>query len=157
MKLDDLFEDFSAMDLKRVEAALDRFVYQPEEKIKARDNVLDVYIPTSKSNHFVQRLDTRSEKANINLGQVFNLIKAAKTNPSFGFSDDLNRLSREQDPEETLVLKDPENLTIPVVVVPNPECSTSFPNNPVCKTASGSLEPKNRIIPKTIFRKGFDD
>lgn len=157
MKLTDLFEDVSPTDIKRVEVALDKFVYQPEEKIKNRDPVLDVFLPTSSTNHFIQRFNQRAEKANITLGDVFNLIKNAKTNPELGFTKELNDVSLEQNPEQTIVFKDKDNLTIPVVVVPNPACKISSENNPVCKTHSGSLEPKNRLIPKTIYRKGVND
>lgn len=159
MRLIDLLEDISAYDLKRIEKALDAFVYQPEEKIKKSAPVLDVDIPTNKDNHFVQRLNQRSEVADIPLGSVYNLMKNAKVDQSLGFKKELDDVAREDNPDETIVLQDigKHPLTIPVKVVPNPDAVKTSPNNPVGVSKAGQKVPKNKIIPKTVYRKGIDD
>jgi hypothetical protein len=159
MRLIEIFEDVSPVDLKKVELALDKFVYQPEDQIEKREPVLDVDIPTSPNNHFVQRLNQRGEKAGINLGQIYSLLKAAKTEPQLGYQDDLEDLSKEQDPETDLVIKSKEKnpLTVPVIVVPNPQAVKTNIGSSVGVSATGQKVPKNRMIPKTVFRKGIDD
>lgn len=159
MRLIDLLEDISAYDLKRIEKALDAFVYQPEEKIKKAAPVLDVDIPTNKDNHFVQRLNQRSEIADIPLGSVYNLMKNAKIDQSLGYKKELDDVAREDDPDETIVLQasGKHPLTIPVKVVSNPDAVKTTPNNPVGVSRTGQKVPKNKIIPKTVYRKGIDD
>ncbi len=155
MLLSDLFEDVSAYDVKRVEAALDRFVYQPEEKVKTRQPVLDVDLPV-KSAHFFQRLNQRKELAKIDLGQIYNMLKRAKTDPSMGYSQILDMLAKEDDPRATIVIQDEDDLQVPVIIHANPECETCTDGNPVCKTKTGTA-PRNMMTAKTIYRKGVDD
>lgn len=159
MRLIEIFEDVSPTDLKKVELALDKFVYQPEDQIKNSEPVLDVDIPTSPRNHFVQRLNQRGEKAEINLGQIYSLLKAAKTDSSLGYQDDIEDLSKAQDPEDDLVIQSREKhpLTIPVIVKPNPQAVKANNGSSVGLDANGNKVPKNRMIPKTVFRKGIDD
>lgn len=156
MKLSDLFEDVNAYDVKRIEAALNRFTYQPEDKIKNKKPVLDVELPT-KSAHFFQRLNQRADKANIDLGQIYNLLKNAKADPQMGFARTLDILSRMDDPDATVTIQDDKGLTVPVIVHANPECDITTDGIPVCKTKDGDLLPRNTMTAKTVFRKGVDD
>jgi len=158
MRLNEIFEaTANPADIKTVADTLDKFVYQPEEKLKKRQPVLDVEIPTSDMNHFVQRFNQRSDKAKFTLKDIFNLLARAKADPSMGYASELDALSRENNPHDDIVIQGDDKLTIPVLVKSNPKCAKQTDGNPVCPTANGKLEPKNIVIPKTVYRKGIDD
>lgn len=53
---------------------------------------------------------------------------------------------------------DPETkILIPILVEPNFDCKKHQKGNPVCLTANGTKEPKNKLYAKTIYKKGEDD
>jgi hypothetical protein len=159
MRLNEIFEDVDVTQLKKVERALDAFVYQPPDKVQKSKPVLDVEIPTKSSDHFIQRFNERNKTNNFNLGQVYELLKAAKTDPSLGYADELDTLSREDHPHETINIKDKgkDALVVPVIVQANPEARRISPNNPVALDRQGKKVPKNQLKPKTIFRKGVQN
>jgi hypothetical protein len=53
--------------------------------------------------------------------------------------------------------KEKNPLTVPVIVVPNPQAVKTNIGSSVGVSATGQKVPKNRMIPKTVFRKGIDD
>lgn len=158
MRLFELLEDIARpADIQRVADILDDKFYQPPEQLRRGKPVLDVEIPTSSSNHFIQRFNQRSDIAKFTLKDILQLLARAKVDPSLGYIDTLDDLSKKNNPLSDVVIKGEDNLTIPVVVKPNPKCKTMTDGNPVCVTHSGQKEPKNRIIPKTVYRKGIPD
>ena len=157
MRLWELFEDISPLDIQRIEYALDKFVYQPTDKVKKREPVLDVDLPTASSSHFMQRLNLRGDKAQITPAQIYSLLKQARENDSLGFAKKLDKLSKENDPGETITLVDKDGLTIPVIIRQDPTCVKTQNGNPVCVNNRGTTQPKNKMVAKTIFRKGVED
>jgi hypothetical protein len=157
MRLWELFEDITANDIRNVERTLDDRLYQPAEKIRTNQPVLDLDLPTDQ--HFMQRIVGRSDKAKITPNEIANLLARAKIDGSLGFKDELNQAAVDGRPGETINVQDPKTkLTIPLVVDANPACkpNSTSPDNPVCGTAQGK-QPKNIIRAKTIFRKGVED
>lgn len=158
MRLFEIFEDVAnPVQVKQVADLLDKKFYQPADEIKKNRPVLDVEIPTSAANHFIQRYNERSDVAKFSLRDVYQLLARAKKDPSLGYADSLEDLARENYPLDTVVLQDKDKLTIPVIVKPNPKCVKMTDGNPVCVTRNGTKEPKNQLIPKTIYRKGVND
>ena len=157
MRLWELFEDITPADIRNVERTLDDRLYQPAEKVRTNQPVLDLDLPTDQ--HFMQRIVGRSNKAKITPNEIANLLARAKIDPSLGFKDEINQAAVSGRQGETINVQDPKTkLTIPLVVVPNPACKpgSTDPKNPVCGTQQGK-QPKNIIRAKTIFRKGVDD
>ena len=156
MRLFEIFEDTaSPANVKVVADTLDARAYQPADKVAKNAPVLDIEIPTS--GHFIQRYNQRSDIAKFSLKDVFNLLYRAKTDPSLGFAKELDALAREDDPEDDVVVKGSDNLTIPLIVKPNPEAVKTTPNNPVAMGRRGNKVPRNQAIVKTIYRKGVND
>ncbi len=153
MRLSELFEDISPLEIKRIENSLDRFVYQPREKMRRGKDVLDLVLPTR--GHFMDRLNQRAKEQDITTQEISDLLSRAKTDPSLGASKKLEKLSTQNDPEYTVKVEDPDtNLTIPLIVVPNNFCDpdTKIDGLSVCRTDRG-IEPKNKAIAKTVFRR----
>lgn len=153
MRLTELFGDITPEDLKRIENSLDRLVYQPQEKMRTGKDVLDLVLPTR--GHFMDRIKQRAKDQHISTDEINDLLKRAKTDPSLGFDKKLNQLSKENDPDYSLTVEDPKtNLVIPLAVVPNNYCDpeTKINGLSVCRTNKG-IEPKNKAIAKTIFRR----
>jgi hypothetical protein len=156
MRLWELFEDITPADIKDIERKLDHDVYQPADKLKKNQPVLDLDLPTGNS-HFMQRIQQRNAVAKITPQEIEALLARAKLDPKLGFAGKLDALSKEEDPDTDIVLQDPRTkLTIPAIVKPNTQCVRSTDGNPVCLTRQGK-EPKNKIVAKTIFRKGVED
>lgn len=158
MRLFEIFEDTaSPANVKVVADTLDNRAYSPADKVARSAPVLDMEIPTSGKNHFIQRYNQRSEKAGFNLKDIFKLLYRAKTDPSMGYAKQLDNLSREEDPNDSIEIRGDDALTVPVIVKPNPEIVKSTDGNPVGLTRQGKKAPKNQVIPKTVFRKGVAD
>jgi hypothetical protein len=105
----------------------------------------------------MQRIQQRNAVAKITPQEIEALLARAKLDPKLGFAGKLDALSKEEDPDTDIVLQDPRTkLTIPAIVKPNTQCVRSTDGNPVCLTRQGK-EPKNKIVAKTIFRKGVED
>lgn len=154
MRLTELFGDITPEDLKKIENSLDRFVYQPREKMRTGKDVLDLVLPTR--GHFMDRIKQRAKDQHISTDEINDLLKRAKIDPSLGFDKKLNQLSRKNDPDYSLTVEDPESkLVIPLAIVPNYHCDpkTKIDGISVCKTNRGNIEPKNKAVAKTIFRR----
>jgi len=158
-----LFEIFDGpatpANIDKLEKTLDRNFYQPEDKVKANQPVLDVDIDSSPRNHFIQRYGERARKANFGLADIAALLASAKTGKLPGYKDELDDLSRENYPMDNVVIqgKGENPLTIPVIVKPNPAAAKMQDGNPVAADRQGKKVPKNRIIPKTVYRQGIMD
>lgn len=157
MRLWELFEDITPADIRAIERTLDARVYQPAEKVRTNQPVMDLDLPTDQ--HFMQRVTQRSGKAKITPNEIANLLARAKLDPSLGYAGKINQASVDGKPGQTIEIKDPKsNLVIPTVVDRNPNCkpNATNPDNPVCGTPAGK-QPKNVLRAKTIFRKGVAD
>lgn len=158
-----LFELFDAPatpgNIGALEKALDDNYYQPADKVKKNQPVLDVEIHDGPNSHFVQRYNQRAKKADFGLKDIAKLLAAAKTGAIPGYKDELDALSREDHPHDSVVIQDKgaNPLTIPVIVEPNPEAAKSTDGNPVAVSRNGRKIPKNQLIPKTVYRKGIED
>lgn len=157
MRLWELFEDIKPADIKNVERALDARIYQPAEKVRTNQPVLDLDLPTDQ--HFMDRFVQRAGPAKITPNEVANLLARAKVDPSLGFKNELEQAAVHGKSGQTIDVQDPQTkLNIPLVVKPNPECkpNATNPDNPVCGTPDGKA-PKNKVVAKTVFRKGVRD
>lgn len=156
MRLWELFEDISPAEIKDIEHTLDDLLYQPPEKVKRNQPVIDLDLPTGRS-HFMQRIIQRADKANITAREIQHVLARAKTDPSMGVADKINAASKIDNPQDDILVRDPDtDLTIPMVVVPNQSCEKTTDGIAVCKTPVGKA-PKNKIVAKTIYRKGVED
>jgi hypothetical protein len=159
MRLWELFSDVQASraamkrDIERVEDRLNRTVYAPQDKIKARKPVLDLELPTgspARPAHFYQRAWERKIKPS----EIEDVLRQGKDD----FSDELDAAAKKTDSRDTFDYYDPmTHVHVPIMVVPNPRCVKSQEGNPVCLTRDGKLEPKNELVAKTIIRKGSPD
>lgn len=156
MRLWELFESISPSDVDRLEKHLDAHVYQPADKVAKREPVIDLDLPKGRS-HFMQRLVTRADKAGITLPEIYRLLKRAKEDPSLGVSKRIERAATAEDPHFDITIRSEDDLIIPFTVRENPQCSKTQPGNPVCSDHYGRKMPRNRMIAKTIYRKGVDD
>lgn len=160
MRLFELFDGpATPANIDKLEKTLDDKIYQPAEKVKRNQPVLDVDISKKPSNHFIQRYNERARKADFGLFDIMKLLADAKTGKLPGYKDELENLSRENYPLDSVMIQDTgENpLTIPVIVKPNPEATKMEPGNPVALSRGGKKIPKNIVVPKTVYRKGIDD
>lgn len=160
MRLFELFDGpATPANIDKLEKTLDNNFYQPADKVKNNEPVLDLEISDNPSSHFIQRYTERAKKADFGLADIASLLARAKTGALPGYKEKLDDLSRENYPLEDLVIKSTgENpLTIPVIVKPNPVAKNMQNGNPVASTRDGKKVPKNIIIPKTVYRKGIDD
>lgn len=146
-----------------IEKFLDDRVYQPSDKVKGwkpgNDSVLDLDLPTGEA-HFIERLKQRAKGQNITPKEIAQLLANAKLKPDLGVKKEIEDAGKENYPSEEVFIQDPiTKLTIPVIVKPNPKCDQkSFRDGvSVCLTKKGELAPKNRVVAKTIYRKGFTD
>ncbi len=160
MRLFELFDGpATPANIEKLEKALDTKFYQPMDKVKTNQPVLDLDIDSRPTSHFIQRYTERAKKAEFGLADIAALLARAKTGAIPGYKDELDDLSRENYPMDDLVIQGqgPNPLTIPVIVKPNPEAKKMQDGNPVAADRTGKKVPKNRIIPKTVYRKGIDD
>lgn len=156
MRLWELLEDLTPADIKDIEHKLDNQVYQPADKLNKNQPVLDLDLPVG-SSHFMQRILQRAGIAKITPQEIESLLARAKQDPKLGYNRNMDTLSKETDPNDEFVIQDPRTkLTIPVIVKPNPSCVRTTDGNAVCMTRQGK-EPKNKMVAKTIFRKGVED
>lgn len=157
MRLWELMGPITPSDIKGIERRLDKEVYQPEDKIKRNKPVIDLELPTSA--HFMDRIIQRADKANISPEEIEQLLARAKTDPRLGVQGTIDDVSREEDPEADIYIKDPQSqLTIPAIAVPNPNCKPGTTNDQfsTCMTPMGK-QPKNKLVAKTIYRRGIED
>lgn len=160
MRLFELFDGpATPANIDKLEKTLDDKIYQPAEKVKKNEPVLDVDISKSPSSHFIQRYTERAKKADFGLLDIMRLLADAKTGKLPGYKDELDNLSRENYPLDSIKIQGGgENpLTIPVIIKPNPAAAKMQDGNPVAATRAGQKVPKNLIIPKTVYRQGIDD
>lgn len=157
MRLWELMGTINPASIKDVEKRLDTTLYRPEEKVKKNKPVIDLELPSNA--HFMDRLIQRAKKANISPEEIESLLARAKADPSLGFKDEIEDVCWDERPEDTITIQDKKSgLTIPTIAVPNPNCKpgTTSDKFSTCMTPNGK-EPKNRLVAKTIFRKGVQD
>ena len=160
MRLFELYDGpATPASIEKLENFLDAKFYQPAEKVKTNQPVLDLDIDPRDTSHFIQRYKERAKKADFGLADIAALLAQAKSGALPGYKDQLDDLSRENYPLDDVIIKSkgPNPLTIPVIVKPNPEAKKFEPGNPVAANRQGQKVPKNLITPKTVYRKGIDD
>lgn len=161
MRLNEIFNEdtVTPAGVENLEKVLDKNFYQPDAAVKTDKPVLDMEFSKNPSSHFIQRFNQRSDIGKFSLVDVGRLLAQAKTDPSLGFKDELDALSKENYPMDDVILqaKGPNPLTIPVIIKPNPAATKMTDGRPVAADRAGNKIPKNQIIPKTVYRKGIDD
>jgi len=162
MKINELDSHWEQL-IANLEKFLDDRVYQPPEKVKnwkpGADAVLDLELPSGEA-HFMNRIKQRAKAQNITPKEIAQVLANAKLKPQMGVKSQIEDLSKETYPKQDIFIQDPETkLTIPAIIKPNPECDPkSFRDDiPICLTKGGALAPKNQMVAKTIYRKGFTD
>lgn len=155
MRLWELFSDLNEKSLSAIEKELDAKDYQPADKVaKGKEPVIDLDLLSSP--HFRERIVKREKSANLNPEEVEDLFHRGRQK----FKAEIGRASREDDFRGTgshVEFFDPETkLMVPTIVQPNPNCKPNSRGKIVCQTTNGP-EPKNRLVAKTIMRKGVAD
>lgn len=151
MRLWELFGNLDEKTVRDVERYLDATDYQPTDKVQSgKQPVIDLDLS---SPHFVQRLAQRGKTANISPEEIEDLLHRGREK----FKVEIGQASRATQPGQHIDFYDPESkLLVPSVVQPNPNCKPNSQGKIVCQTVNGP-EPKNRLVAKTIMRKGVDD
>lgn len=151
MRLWELFSNLEEKSLRDVERHLDATDYQPVDKVKDGGKpVIDLDLS---SPHLVQRLNQRSKTAGISPEEIEDLLHRGREK----FKVEIGQASRATQPGQHIDFYDPESkLLVPTVVTPNPNCKPNSQGKIVCQTVNGP-EPKNRLVAKTVVRKGVDD
>lgn len=152
MRLWELFGEISPSDIKSVERKLDTTEYQPPEKIKAEKPVIDLDLLSSP--HFRERLIQRSKSAGITPAEIEDLFHKGRDK----YKIEIGQATRQdQFHGNQIDFFDPETkLLVPTIVTPNPNCKPNTRGKVTCQTVDGP-EPKNRLVAKTIMRKGTPD
>ena len=154
MRLWELFSDLNERNLKDIERDLDSQVYQPAEKVLQGKPVIDLDLLSSP--HFIQRVNQRAGNAGVSPEEVEDLFRAGREK----FKVEIGQASRKDNFQDTgshIDFYDPKTkLMVPTIVQPNPNCKPNSRGKVVCQTPNGT-EPKNRLVAKTMFRKGVDD
>lgn len=153
-----LMELLSPRDVKSIEQQLNAEVYQNPKAVGGKAPPVKLVLPTHA--HFMDRLRQRGDDHHITDQEIKDLLARARLDPSLGVAKEIDKHAKMNEPEGTIVIKDPDtHLTIPVAFNPNDHCMPNqhFQNGvPFCKTPNGK-EPKNLMIAKTIYRKGVED
>jgi hypothetical protein len=151
MRLWELFSELDEKSIRDVEKHLDKTDYQPDDKVKDGNKpVIDLDLS---SPHFIQRLNQRSKTASISPEEVEDLLHRGREK----FKVEIGQASRATQAGQHIDFYDPETkLLVPSVVTPNPNCKPNSQGKIVCQTVNG-LEPKNRLVAKSIMRKGVED
>lgn len=155
MKLWELFNDelpeIQPSDLKKAEFRLNKLVYAPDEKVKKNQPVVKVELPVGNPKadrpaHFYQRAWERG----ITPTEILRTMKIGHDE----YEDKINKMAKTENPRDELVFRDPTtHVEIPVMAVPNRDCTKSQEGIPVCMTPDGK-QPKNKLVAKTVIRKG---
>lgn len=153
MRLWELFSELNEKSLSSVEKTLDTNYYQPPEKVIAgKQPTIDMDLLSSE--HFRDRLIQRSKTAGITPEEIEDLLKMGREK----YKVEIGQASRTDDfSGDKIDFYDPETrLFVPTVVAPNPDCKPGSREKIICQTPTGP-EPKNRLVAKTVFRKGTPD
>lgn len=153
MRLWELLKHLDEKSLSAVEKDLDINDYQPPEKVIAgKEPTIDMDLLSS--GHFQDRLIQRSKTAGITPDEVEDLLHRGRQK----YKVEIGMASRQdQFPGNQIDFYDPESkLLIPTIVAPNPQCKPSTRGKITCQTPKG-VEPKNRLVAKTVIRKGTPD
>lgn len=152
MRLWELFSDLDEKSLSAVERELDANDYQPADKVKTQK--LPVIDLDPSSPHLQQRLAQRARSAGITPDEMEDLLHRGREK----FKAEIGQASRmDQFSGEQIDFYDPASkLLIPTIIAPNPHCKPGSRGKTVCQTPQG-LEPKNRLVAKTVVRKGTPD
>jgi hypothetical protein len=160
MRLFELFEDLEPNQIKDIETNLNRKVYMPQPALQHGDPVLKLNLPVNQ--HFGGRATGDNsgrlshETSDFTGDDVEDLLFRARTDPSLGYEDDLEKFASFPGPGDYpsdghgYQIKNPKNnLLIPVVVKPNPNAKRLVSKTTVA-TDKG-LEPRNILKAKTIM------
>ena len=151
MRLWELFSDLDEKSLSAVEKELDAKDYQPVDKVKTEKlPVIDLDLS---SPHLQQRLVQRGKSAGISPEEIEDLLHRGREK----FKVEIGQASRADQTGQHINFYDPESkLLVPTIVQPNPSCKPNSRGKVVCQTTQGPA-PKNRLIAKSVMRKGVDD
>jgi hypothetical protein len=153
MKLWELF-DIEPIDLKKTEFRLNKLTYAPDEKVKKNQPVVKVELPignpkAGRPAHFYQRAWERG----ISPDEILKVMKKGHDE----HEKIIDKIAKEENPHDELMFYDQStHVEIPVITVPNRDCSKTQSGNPVCMTPDGK-QPKNKLVAKTVIRKGEQD
>jgi hypothetical protein len=158
MRLCELLDlNLNEKDLRSIERDLDDRDYQPADKVAANKPVIDLDLLSSP--HFIQRVQQRSGEAGISPEEVEQLFHKGRQT----YKREISKAAQEQSPElnayDEIQFFDPDTkLKIPTIVKSNPACKPSSRQGKgsTCQTEKGPA-PKNRLVAKTIMRKGTPD
>lgn len=158
MRLSELLnQDLNERNLRSIEQDLDAHEYQPPAKVAANKPVIDLDLLSSP--HFIQRVQQRAGEAGITPDEIEQLFRKGRET----YKAEIGAASREVSPEQNaydeIQFFDPETkLMVPTIVKSNPACKPGSrgQKGSVCQTQNGPA-PKNRLIAKTIMRKGTPD
>lgn len=154
MRLRELFEDITPMDIRQIQRKVNQEVFAPQSKLSSGEPVVQVTLPVgdpihNRPSHFFQRAWERDispdeiERA-LHIGAVWH-------------EDELEDIAAEDNPKGEIEFYDPEShVLIPAIVKPNENCRVRKDGTPYC-IASGGRQPKNTLVAKTIIRKGEPD
>lgn len=153
MQLWEIFGNLDEKSLPAVERSLDIQDYQPPEKVIAgKEPTIDMDLLSS--NHFRERLIQRSRSADITPDAIEDLLRKGREK----YKAEIGRAARQdQFSGDQIDFYDPETkLLVPTIITPNPNCKPNSRGKITCKTPTG-IEPKNRLVAKTVIRKGTPD
>lgn len=151
MRLWELFSDLDEKSLSAVEKDLDAKDYQPVEKVKtAKLPVIDLDLS---SPHLQQRMAQRGKTAGVSPEEVEDLLHRGREK----YKAEIGSASRQDAFGNQIDFYDPTSkLLVPTTIQPNPACKPNSRGKVVCQTTQGT-EPKNRLVAKTVVRKGTPD
>jgi hypothetical protein len=153
-----LYELLSMQDVKNIERKLNANVYGDPKAVGGKAAPIKLVLPTNA--HFMDRVKQRSGSHDIDAEELESLLARARLDPNLGLDKIIDKKAKLNEPEGDITIQDPKTkLTIPIAFDPNDHCAVQkFADGiPVCKTPSGTKEPKNIMTAKTIFRKGIKD
>jgi hypothetical protein len=150
MRLLELFSEINEKSIGAVERDLDARDYQPADKVQAGKPVIDLDLS---SPHFIQRLAQRGKSAGITPEEVEELLHNGREK----FKAEIGQASKTDSVSPSVAFYDQDSkLMVPTIAVPNPACKPGSRGKFTCNTVNGPA-PKNKLVAKTIVRKGTPD